>query len=984
MRHFMVRKLWIHFLTMAVLLTGSLARAGEEAEPAPMPLRGSTLRLRFGLKDKKPTSWDGKIELPEGRIIRLRKDPPGTGKIDGDTWKLGTRWPADKKNQKKNQKKAEKKERELVRPGLMIDLDAPGEAKVSLRTQQGNFTFLLDELEVARPQTFLEGQVRIERLPFSTSLSKAPTEDDYPAATAGRDGTVWVAYVAYTQGPKLNAKEIHAKKQFDSLIPGGHGDQVRLLKFDGQAWNTPLDVTEARLDVWRPTIAVDGKGKVWVIWSQQVKGNWDLFARGYDSAGGRWGEIRRLTSDSGADVYAVAATHPHSGNIHLIWQGWRGGSFDILHTVIEEEGGMQEGWIFQSPSNEWCPSAAFDSAGSLHVAFDTYGRGNYDVTVVCGAYGPQRRIVEIANSPLHEAHASLVVDGKDRIWVAYEEAAANWGKDDGLRWFGRKGLRLYVWREIRVRCIEKGSVLQVPDAVPADPVEAGYPRGSVKPKRRLSLPRLAFDGAGRLWLLYRRHPAAVGEGERWVSYATYHAGDTWTPSFQLPNSLNLLDNRPALVAAGDAYLLAIQSSDGRSNGTPSAKQNDLYCSILCGKGEIQAPVLRKLPPPGERADPVHPNEKKDVRRIREYRAPVGGKTYRLLRGEFHRHTELTSHQDMDGTLEEMWRYGIDAASMDWIGNGDHHNGYGVEYLWWMVQKQTDIFHSPPHFLPMFTYERSVTYPSGHRNALFARRGIRPLPNSPGGKEPLYGTPEKGAPDIKNFYAYLRQFDGICASHTSGTDMGTDWRDNDPELEPVVEIFQGCRQSYEHKGAPATAKDEKDSIGGYKPAGYVWNALQRGYRLGFQSSSDHYSTHISYAIVYAEEPTREGILNAFKRRHCYAANDNIILDVRCGDRMMGDVFDLGENPTLTIRAIGTQPIARVSVVRGAGRDVPRYVYDTEPGKQEVTITWTDQSPQWGKTNYYYVRIEQIRPKEGAGAIAWGSPLWINLARKERNY
>ena len=45
------------------------------------------------------------------------------------------------------------------------------------------------------------------------------------------------------------------------------------------------------------------------------------------------------------------------------------------------------------------------------------------------------------------------------------------------------------------------------------------------------------------------------------------------------------------------------------------------------------------------------------------------------------------------------------------------------------------------------------------------------------------------------------------SHTSATGMGTDWRDNDPEVEPVVEIYQGHRQSYEHLGAPAAAQPD---------------------------------------------------------------------------------------------------------------------------------------------------------------------------------
>ena len=32
-------------------------------------------------------------------------------------------------------------------------------------------------------------------------------------------------------------------------------------------------------------------------------------------------------------------------------------------------------------------------------------------------------------------------------------------------------------------------------------------------------------------------------------------------------------------------------------------------------------------------------------------------------------------------------------------------------------------------------------------------------------------------------------------------MGTDWRDNDPDAEPVVEIYQGMRQNYEMPEAP---------------------------------------------------------------------------------------------------------------------------------------------------------------------------------------
>ena len=118
--------------------------------------------------------------------------------------------------------------------------------------------------------------------------------------------------------------------------------------------------------------------------------------------------------------------------------------------------------------------------------------------------------------------------------------------------------------------------------------------------------------------------------------------------------------------------------------------------------------------------------------------------------------------------------------------------------------------------------------------------------------------------------YLRKFNGVAASHTSGTVMGTDWRDNDPVVEPVVEIYQGDRQSYEMPDAPRS-NTEKDSIGGWRPKGFVNLALEKGYKMGFQASSDHISTHMSYCNIFAKDATREALLDALKKRHVYGCD-----------------------------------------------------------------------------------------------------------------
>jgi hypothetical protein len=205
---------------------------------------------------------------------------------------------------------------------------------------------------------------------------------------------------------------------------------------------------------------------------------------------------------------------------------------------------------------------------------------------------------------------------------------------------------------------------------------------------------------------------------------------------------------------------------------------------------------------------------------------------------------------------------------------------------------------------------------------------------------------------------------MCASHTSATNMGTDWRDNNADVEPVVEIYQGHRHNYEHLGAPRSATAETE-IGGYREAGFVWNALEKGYRLGFQSSSDHVSTHMSYAVVLTDDASRQGLIDAFKKRHSYAATDNIIVDVRSGEHLMGDAFETAGRPTLEVTVRGTGPVAKVHVIRDN-----KYVYSTEPKKEEVKFRYTDMDAKAGKTSYYYVRVEQAD-----GNLAWASPMWI---------
>jgi hypothetical protein len=134
------------------------------------------------------------------------------------------------------------------------------------------------------------------------------------------------------------------------------------------------------------------------------------------------------------------------------------------------------------------------------------------------------------------------------------------------------------------------------------------------------------------------------------------------------------------------------------------------------------------------------------------------------------------------------------------------------------------------------------------------------------------------------------------------------------------------------------------------AGMVTAAWAKGYRLGVIASSDHGSMHVSYAMVYTAEPTRQGILDAIRKRHTYGAMDNIILDVRMGDRIMRDEFKLTKPQPIVVKARGTRAVKKVEIIRDA-----KVIYSVEPGKQDVNFQFTDQDAASASRHYSYVRL-----------------------------
>ena len=151
---------------------------------------------------------------------------------------------------------------------------------------------------------------------------------------------------------------------------------------------------------------------------------------------------------------------------------------------------------------------------------------------------------------------------------------------------------------------------------------------------------------------------------------------------------------------------------------------------------------------------------------------------------------------------------------------------------------------------------------------------------------------------------------------------------------------------------------------------VWNGRAKCYRFGFIAASDYQSTHLSYGAVLSTELTREGLFRSMVERRTYAATDTILVDMRVNGRMMGEAFRTTETPVISVNLTGTDTIDKVWIIKDN-----MFLYTIEPGKSQVSFTYTDKSVTPGD-HYYYVRVQQKDE-----ALAWGSPVCVTYEAPE---
>ncbi len=795
----------------------------------------------------------------------------------------------------------------------------------------------------AKAAASAEAELRLAGQIPGQAASDPGKQSDWPSIAAAADGSEYILYVEWND------------KDRDRLV-------VRRRDAQGN-WGPPIPIEDGNWDHYAPAIVATGNGAL-AVWSAQSVGNFDLYAAEI-SAGGNVTRPERLTSAAHGDINARLAADER-GNVTLVWQSFRNGNADIYARRRTGRRWGRELLVSSSDRGDWEPAVALSPQGTAWISWDSYQHGNYDVFLRSMDGEKLGPAVTVTTEPTAQFHSSVAVDDQGRVWVAWDDGGENWGKDFSRESSVQGSRGLHAARSLGLRVYANGRV-QNPAADLAKIL-------SGRMSRFAELPHLSFDAAGSLWLVFR-HWTSTQPHEVYHFYATRLSGEDWTLPYRLSQSSGHNSQRAALARTPTGGLRAVYSSDGRSpTNLPKSQSHALHYVVYAselprGEKPVDTALAEaKLPAPGTPS----------TRRPR-HTMSAGGKTYTLMLGDCHRHTDIRGHSGVDASILDTYRYAIDAAQLDFLGTSDHNEVVGGtwpdglrDYQWWWTQKAVDLFTHAPAFVGIYSYEHSMMRPGGHRNVLFLKRGapLRGIDRTRPDPAPDNQPPAMWKWWEENVLSQPGQ-KSVIVPHTFAAGPLADWDWPNARFDCLLEMYQGARGSYEAWRLPD--REKRGPTQTDEPGHFARDALARGNTYGFVSFSDHGSTHNSWAGVWTLSPDRRGILDGMYDRRTFAASDEIIVRVTAGGRMAGEEFDatVSEAPRIEATIEAPDTILRIDIVKDGN-----YVYTARPNATRARVDWRDTGTKPGRS-YYYLRVFQRDPEnpDGDPEIAWASPFYV---------
>ncbi|HUZ47296.1 MAG TPA: DUF3604 domain-containing protein [Terriglobia bacterium] len=348
-------------------------------------------------------------------------------------------------------------------------------------------------------------------------------------------------------------------------------------------------------------------------------------------------------------------------------------------------------------------------------------------------------------------------------------------------------------------------------------------------------------------------------------------------------------------------------------------------------------------------------------------------------GDVHSHTRF-SVEDGVGNPASAYEYARYISGLDFYSMSDHARPPECRIMKGVWQGNfaeynalADRFDVPGKFVTLHAYEASFYPPYGHVIVYFR-----------GDAGPLLYPDEVTLPEA---WRDLTPGQALTISHhTLKMPDPIDWSEaQNPEFRRNIEIYSshGSSEEYHPSGPLAFEQSLFTNPSTSQKTGLsAREAWVEGYRLSTVAGSDNHRAHPGQpgngiTAVIAPSLSRESVFDAMFNRRTYATTGvRIILNFEINQVGMGGSVTVPGQASIHVRAIGTDIIDRIDVLRHPhGHPGFQIIHQLSPAREQASFSFIDRPPK-GQA-IYYVRLRQRHLVRGHVAMAWSSPIWVSV-------
>lgn len=780
-----------------------------------------------------------------------------------------------------------------------------------------------------------------------------------PSIARDAAGAVWIAWSSCR--PQTEAWPVDDPSIDAWMWPDDGEDSIFIRSYDGQDWSDEQTVSETPGVNHRPAVVPDGDG-IRVLWTARRSGRWAAYERRF--AGRSWSrerriprtdnalEIRAKTLGDGSILAVVRKLTPPRIELHALTA--RGDSWSDPQQLDEGVGRSHRPHLLPLGADDW------------RVAWDEEREGNYDVFTRRKGRPAER----LTTSTLWDTAPTQTVDRDGRTWVA-------WGRREPVG-----GRFSYRGRSIFAKVLEADRWDWAPSPFKESAAPGRLTRHSqfwaAHAMSEERYPRLLSRANGDLWLMWLgggrmssvSFSGRVYRDGKWSEpKLLFHDPNPYT-AFQLPSVRRGVDlassgRGPYQVPLANQFTLAMDDDSGwlwMAYEVPRRRHiaDRLWAFEMTQRpGGYGADIYTHRIDLAERRtrfqevvddqSPLPRLETRTYRRDPTRELEADGRTYKLAWGDTHGHTE----NDGIGSFDMYYAHGLFVTGMDFVASTNHD--FTPDFLtqseWAEVQALAQVYEAAAGRVAFSGWEWTTEGQDergGHRAMYFLQDDA-----------PIFRSTTKTSDTVFKLYSLIRPWDVILQPHHN------DWTGYDADLQPIFEITSAWRQ----------AREEAKEFKKQGPVASVWEALERGYRIGFVGSGDSHwmGTGEDYGITgaYVDDLTREGVFDAIRSRRVFASTGaRFFIDFRVNGEILGGQTRAAPDQPLRIRVQvqGEAPVEAVEIVKDH-----KVIHAVRGAAGEVDFEYEDRSgprPD-GKASYVYVRARQTDDQ-----YAWASPVWID--------